>query len=738
MKIFRYITFILGLALFLNLSMVHNAYASPLALNYDGKVHIYDEAPIQLIVKEKEIHSVMPPIIFNGNTLVPTREVFEAMNAVVEWKADTKEVYVGMEDTLVILTINSNQAWVNGETRNIPMPPKIINDKVMIPVRFVAETIGFNVEWIEASREIRIDSSQNNSKNGDTNNKGEDKTDNKTDKQKPIDTIPTTEIPKLPTKLASNPIILESDGSGLDIFPTAPIPSVSNPTTDIISVKSLDHSNGLYQFKVSASSPISSIEDMLLENNRIVVDIVNANLKLSETTIEVSNNPFVQSIRSSQYSSNPKTVRLVFDLKAPVSYDIIMASDRMSFVVQLRKSVLKKVELSQNTNGDILTIYGNTRPAVNVFRLTNPDRLVIDVPYSETTLKSIEKSVEGQYVTGIRTAQFDGNTYRIVLDLNGQPMYNTSQVGSNGMSIQILTPTYKNIQYTNGGGGAQVLLKKPSSAFNVNSIIHKDDYLNKVYKIILPGDYSSTYGQGVFNIGDGIIDSIQIAKNGEGKTEFTFIEKNIYAYDVSENKDYIIISILKPTQKYKKIMVLDAGHGGKDPGASGNGVVEKEANLDIALKLNALLKSTDIKVYTTRTSDTYPTLQERAALANEVGADIFLSVHNNSFTSEHRGTEVLYFPTSNDNGPGLTGKKMAQIFQNTLVQKLGTKDRGIKARSELYVLKHTKMPAVITEIAFVSNVEDAALLKSDAFRQKVAQALYEGILTIFENYPTNR
>ncbi|MBZ4668161.1 MAG: uncharacterized protein JG775_1313, partial [Defluviitaleaceae bacterium] len=86
----------------------------------------------------------------------------------------------------------------------------------------------------------------------------------------------------------------------------------------------------------------------------------------------------------------------------------------------------------------------------------------------------------------------------------------------------------------------------------------------------------------------------------------------------------------------------------------------------------------------------------------------------------------------------LTGKKMAQIFQNALVKKLGTKDRGIKARSELYVLKNTKMPAVITEIAFVDHKEDAALLKSDDFRQKTAQALYEAILTIFEQYPTNR
>jgi N-acetylmuramoyl-L-alanine amidase len=751
MKVLKYITFILALMLFLNFSFVHNSYAeqsNELALTYDGKLHIYNEAPIKLIVKDREIKSIMPPIIFNGNTLVPTREVFEAMDAVVEWKSETKEAFVGMEDTLVILKMNSNQVWVNGEYIDIPMAPKIINDKVMIPVRFVAETIGFNVKWLESEREVRIDLPEDDIIEVEDDIEVELPIENEVDDDieledntPPVD-IPSDiewdkSIPKLPTKLASKPIVLKSDVDISEEVSPDPIKNVSNPIADIVAVKMLDNPNGLYQFKVSAASPISSIEDMVLED-RLVIDIGNANMKLSETTIEVANNYFVKAIRASQYSSNPKVVRVVFDLKTQLEYDIIMASDRMSFIIQIKKSLLSKVELSQNSSGDILTIYGNTRPSVNVFRLTEPDRLVIDAPYSESYLESIVEAVQGQYVEGIRTAQFDLNTYRIVLDLNGQPEFQVSSIGSNGVSIQILTPSYKNIQYINGGN-TQILLKKPSSPFASNEVIHRDDYLNKVYSITLPKDYSSLYGHGIFHIGDGKLDSIQIGKNSDGKTELIFIEKSIYAYDVYESQKYIIINILKPTEKYSKIMVLDAGHGGKDPGASGNGVIEKEANLDITLKLNALLKNNpDIKVYTTRISDTYPTLQERSALANEVEADIFVSIHNNSFTSEHKGTETLYFPTGIDNSHELSGKKMAQIFQNVLVQNLGTKDRGIKERPGLYVLRTTSMPAVIVEIAFVSNKDDANLLKSDNFRQKAAIALYEGILKVFENYPTNR
>jgi N-acetylmuramoyl-L-alanine amidase len=328
---------------------------------------------------------------------------------------------------------------------------------------------------------------------------------------------------------------------------------------------------------------------------------------------------------------------------------------------------------------------------------------------------------------------------RIVLDMQGQPDYQVIKENNEFVGIQISTPTYKNIVYRNGKKAQLFLKKNEGYSIDVSQIKHFDDYMNRMYKITLPEDYSKQYGQGQLSIGDGALNCIWIEQNANNQTELTFAEKHVYAYNVSENDEYLIISLIKPTEKYKQIIVLDPGHGGKDPGASGNGLKEKNLNLDTSLRLNQLLEANpNIKVYITRTQDTYPTLPDRSILANDIDADIFVSIHYNSFTSQHKGTEVLYFPGGSDVGNDLTSKKMAQIFQNLLVQNLGTKNRGIKSRPDLYVLRTTKMPAALIEIGFISNSEDAKKLKSDAFRQKAAEAIYEGIKMIFERYPTKR
>lgn len=768
MKYIKYITCLLTLSIMINSFLVHSVNADArngMILVYDGQSHIYNEAPIYLVVKGNIIQGDIPPIALNGNTLVPIREVCEAMGAVVEWKTNTKEAYIGMDDSLIILKADSYQAWVNGEYVNIPMPAKIINNKVMVPVRFVAETIGYDVKWFGTERIIMIDSKNEDSRqeeNHDTTTDiidhedtediedirditdNEDNGDNKENKdnQTNSDSVISDgtdfkqNVAKLPTKLADDPVVIVSDKEVPTESASSAIESKDYPTTDIISAGVLESVSDGSHFKVTASSPISSLEHMSLEG-KIVVDIYNANMKLSNTNMAISNNPFVKSIRTSQFSSNPKVTRVVFDLINQNDYEITMASDRMSFIVRIKKSVITKIELSQNSRGDILTILANAKPSVTVSRLTNPDRLVIDIPNAEANMKAIEKTVKGQYVKAIRTSQFNVDTYRVVLDLEGQPEYEIISVGANGIAVQLITPTFKNIKFLKEN--SQIAVLKPNKEFNINDITHNDDYMNRIYTLTLPGDYSSVYGQGIFHIGDEKLNYLQISNSLNNKTEFKFAEKTISAVEIYDKGDYFVISLIKPREKYSKIITLDAGHGGSDPGAVGNGLKEKDVNLDILLKLNALLKnSPDIKVYTTRTSDTYPTLQDRSTLANEVEADFFLSIHNNAFNGKNRGTETLYFPTAADNTPQFSGKKMAQIFQNNLVSRLGTMDRGIKERPGLYVLRTTTMPAVIVEIAFIDNAQDAQLLKSDSFKQEAARALYDGILTIFEQYPTYR
>jgi len=223
------------------------------------------------------------------------------------------------------------------------------------------------------------------------------------------------------------------------------------------------------------------------------------------------------------------------------------------------------------------------------------------------------------------------------------------------------------------------------------------------------------------------------------------------------------------------LVCIDPGHGGKDPGAtssnsanfgfvidSSTGVItfisdgttntaeaagyidgdtnrftglpnrinsagnlelwESDANLDISLKLNALMKSEGYGTLMTREIDVYLTLNERCNIANNARANIFVSVHNNAYTTQTaHGTETYHYPGS------LLGELLANCIQDELMEQIPTYNRGVKSTYDFGVLNGTNMPAVLVEGAFVTNFEDARLLLSLAFRQKMAQGIFNGI-----------
>ena len=151
---------------------------------------------------------------------------------------------------------------------------------------------------------------------------------------------------------------------------------------------------------------------------------------------------------------------------------------------------------------------------------------------------------------------------------------------------------------------------------------------------------------------------------------------------------------------------IDAGHGGTDPGAVGNGLKEKDIVLSIAKKLGALLNGRGISIKYSRTTDTYLSLDERARLANAWGADLFVSIHANSATSSVRGTECYTHPTANT-----ATKTLSANISRAIASKFGISNRGHK-EANFAVLRLSNMPAILIETAFISNSSDANLLKN--------------------------
>ncbi|GAB6179779.1 N-acetylmuramoyl-L-alanine amidase [Desulfotomaculum defluvii] len=184
-----------------------------------------------------------------------------------------------------------------------------------------------------------------------------------------------------------------------------------------------------------------------------------------------------------------------------------------------------------------------------------------------------------------------------------------------------------------------------------------------------------------------------------------------------------------------KTIFLDAGHGGKDQGASGQGgLKEKDVNLDITLRVAELLRKQGASVIFSRADDQYVDLYERTRLANEQSADIFVSIHSNANTNRAVGGTSTYYYAPNTI-PSLYEQKddrnrLAQDIQSELVEALGRRNIGV-LQSNFAVLRTSMMPSILIETAFVSNPEEEVLLGAVEFRDKAANAIVKGITAYF-------
>lgn len=212
---------------------------------------------------------------------------------------------------------------------------------------------------------------------------------------------------------------------------------------------------------------------------------------------------------------------------------------------------------------------------------------------------------------------------------------------------------------------------------------------------------------------------------------------SVYEYFIYEDEKHFYIDLRKPSEIYDKIIVIDAGHGGKDGGAVSKDekFCEKDINLDILLRVKKLLDESDIKAYYTRTEDKTVYLRPRADLANAVDADYFISIHCNSNASTSpNGMEVLYY----DNAfKGVKAKDLAYLFSLELEKKINLKQKGIVRRKfeDLYIMDRSVVPTILLEIGYMSNKKDLAYLTEVENRKLIAEAIYNGILRAYNELP---
>ena len=220
----------------------------------------------------------------------------------------------------------------------------------------------------------------------------------------------------------------------------------------------------------------------------------------------------------------------------------------------------------------------------------------------------------------------------------------------------------------------------------------------------------------------------------------------VVGYRIDQTNDKISLDLILPRNATgalsDKIIVVDAGHGGDKPGADGRGggsvVYEKNVTLAIALKLRDALEAAGARVIMTRDRDVDISLTGRTDLANNVGADLFISIHNdsNGAANSASGTSTYYHMQD------ASSRALATCVQEAVMNVTGLPSRGVLSDSVMYqsgfaVLRQTTMPAVLCEVAYINNVKDRRKLTDEGFQQRVAQAMCDGLRRYVEGTPTS-
>jgi N-acetylmuramoyl-L-alanine amidase len=307
------------------------------------------------------------------------------------------------------------------------------------------------------------------------------------------------------------------------------------------------------------------------------------------------------------------------------------------------------------------------------------------------------------------------------------------QKDSTGLVLQIENPSYRNILYNNSGEHVEFLLKDIMLTVGGETLqkfyTEKYDAENKKYMLTFPSSKGDV-GSGTFKINDAYIDNVEISQDETTKqTSLVFNLKDKYIFNIISRpeENNTSITVLKQFVKSDKLVVIDAGHGGSEPGALFDNMVEKDINLDISMRVNTLLKNNGVKTYMIREDDSFVGLYERTNIANKLNASLFISIHNNAYLSQFNGTETLYFPGDTRNS-GISGKDFADILQRKMTGYLNTLNRGIVERPNLVVLKATNMTAALAEVAFITNDKDRTNLRNEKFKQNAAQAICDGVM----------
>ncbi len=499
---------------------------------------------------------------------------------------------------------------------------------------------------------------------------------------------------------------------------------------------------------------LDNIKFLRLKNNIII--------KLKDDEM-CDNEYFLNTYRDEHSSSSDFYEYMTISVPAEQPNDSIVGQIHEAFNEQTEQ-LFERKELKLNTkyylnnitpkpNMVLLNGFGSVsieRPMI----LYNPTRIIYDLPNTLVDMKIRNKEYRISDTETVKIGQFSVNKARIVITTDAVKDYIPIYSSDNQSLIIANYQKTNNSTLYNSSSNAIAYNKEKIDSLTESMILkfdapvvhgldrYNDKIIFYLYNVSKYNDvnFKAAYKGTIFEdatidlmpkIGlkltipieqDAIVSSYLGADGRSLKVKIKESKKKTENHTPS-----IILNPVVPTDNSgTKKVVIDAGHGGKDVGAIGGGINEKDITLDVAKRVEKLLKQKGYRVVMTRDDDTYVSLQDRVSISENANPDIFVSIHvNSSVRPEITGVETHYYHQESI--------ALAQTVHSSLASAVQSPNRGL-FKSKFYVINHTTSPAILVEIGFISNSNERTQLVGEKRKQATAKAIADGVQNYFKQY----
>ena len=704
---------------------------------YSGKSYDVKNKKVIFSIEDIELNTEKLPGVYVGKTLMgPARSLFlsDSMEGSFTLSKSKKSATISFGDNDLILTLGSKNAELNGAQVKLEKAPDFIKlnfsnkNEVYIPMESICELFDIDIETSGNVSTLSLPDDDE-----DVEDVGNDENPKPTPEPTP-EPSNEAEQPLQPFVANKLPFSWKSKVSSSTAFNAVQSlngknTSAGSSIADIVNLSG-NQADNFDTYTITSTEGFSGIKGNMA-NNQLTVSLDNVSSNGSQSY--TSNIRTVNYINTT-YNAASNSTNISFGLAdGVVGYEMSLSKDGKSLNVKIYKNTITEIKGSYNKGVYTFTFTGLAPLSVN-------DNGSSDSNQNLAIPNIIDTIGSGSYVDNTGSAlslfsYFSNGIAGASLSVNktSRLTYYTSQSGNT------LTITFSQASTPANVVGATIALP---SGLDTSEIEDEDNYFSGNFTITLPGDLRSHFNSKPIKYDANKVSNVNISLNDSGDTVLTFYTTKLYAYRLTVSKSQIKVAIDRAKNLYSKVVVIDPGHGGHDDGTTSQNKIYKEKNVVLSIGYTYFrnyLNDEDLKVYWTRKGDTYPTLYERAAFPKKVDADIFISVHMNSFPkATPKGTEVFYSTRNNILQPnGLSSYTMASMFLKNITSTFSTFNRGVKTAAYVVTNMNT-VPAVLLEYGFLSNEDDLAKFSKLENQDKAAEVLYDTIEEIFDNYPTGR